>query len=295
MIGYFYILISTLFNVSKGFCSKKISGFVITLRDNLEISLYRNIICCIASVATVFMIGNVSFDPSPAEITICAISGTTMAIFMSAWLFAIKSDSYMLVSACASSSFIVPAILGIFFLDEKPTLNKGISFIIIVAALFFLLKYNTKLNGKTSLKSIILLAIVLLSQGINQSMQKMYTYYFPDKDVSYYTLYASVFTVVSIVSLLPFSKKGENSRKFSIVFSPKIFFQASIMALALYGSSYFQTLASGHVDAIILYPVSSALSLGGASAMSAIFFGEKMNQDSIIGVVLIFIALLFAK
>ncbi len=295
MLGYLFIFISVAFNITKGFGTKMVSESVKTLRDNLDISLYRNALCCVFSFITAILVGGVGFSFNVTEFIISAIAGITMAIFISSWLFTIKSDSFMLVSACASSSFIVPAIIGIFFLGEKITLNKIIAFVIIVFALFFLLKYNTKLNGKISLKSLILLAVVLLSQGINQAMQKIYTYNFPDKDVSHYTFYASVFTVLAILIMMPFSKRDKSAEKATALLYPKVFFYATVMALALFGNTYFQTLASRSVDALILYPLSSVLSLGGASAMSAILFGEKMNRDSIIGVILVFVALLFAR
>ena len=295
MLGYLFIFISVACGVTKGFGSKMVSGSVKTLRDNLDISLYRNALCCVFSFITAIIVGGVGFSFNATEIIISAVAGITMAVFISSWLFAIKSDSYMLVSACASSSFIVPAMIGIFFLGEKITLNKITAFVIIVLALFFLLKYNTKLNGKITLKSLILLAVVLLSQGVNQAMQKVYTYNFPNKDVSHYTFYAAVFTVLAILFMMPFAKRDKTAEKASVLLYPRVFIYATIMALALFGNTYFQTLEARSVDALILYPLSSALSLGGASAMSAIFFGEKMNRDSIIGVILVFIALLFAR
>lgn len=295
MLGYIFIFISTAFGIIKGFCSKKVSGSVKNLRDNLDISLFRNIIVCIFSLITVLMLGDVDFSVTLPEMIICAVAGITMAIFISSWLFAIKSDSYMLVSACASSSFIVPAILGVFFLDEKLSLNKGIAFIIIVAALFFLLKYNTKLNGRITPKALLLLATVLLSQGVNQAMQKMYAYYIPAKDASYYTLYAAIFTVLAIIVMMPFAKRDKNTEKLTVLLDKKVILYATLMAFGLFGNSYFQALAAKNVDAIILYPVASALSLGGASIMSSIFFGEKMNRDSVIGVILVFIAMLLAR
>lgn len=294
MLGYIFIFVSVAFAVTNGFGSKKVSDSVKALCDNLDISLYRNALCCVFSFITALLVGGTGFNFEPMEILISAIAGITMAIFISSWLFAIKSDSYMLVSACASSSFIVPAILGVFFLGEKLTLNKVLAFVIIVLALFFLLKFNTKLNGKVNVKSLILLAVVLLSQGINQSMQKIYTYNFHDKNVSHYTFYSSVFTVLAIILIMPFTKRDKNTEKATVLLYPKVLIYATVMALALFGKNYFQTLAAKSVDALILYPLSSVLSLVGASAMSAIFFGEKMDRYGIIGVILVFIALLFA-
>ncbi|MBR6604053.1 MAG: EamA family transporter [Clostridia bacterium] len=295
MLGYLFIFISVFFGVTKGFGSKKVSGSVKNLRDNLDISLYRNALCCVFSFITALVVGGTSFSFNITEILISAIAGITMAVFISSWLFAIQSDSYMLVSASASSSFIVPAVLGVFFLGETLTLKKILAFVIIVIALFFLLKYNTKLNGKITVKSLLLLATVLLSQGINQAMQKIYTYSFPEKDASHFTFYSAVFTVIAILVMMPFAKRDKTAEKASVLLYPKVLIYATIMALALFGNTYFLTLASKSVDALILYPVANALSLGAASAMSAIFFGEKMNRDSIIGVILVFIALVLAR
>ena len=292
IFGYVSIFISVGFGIIKGFGSKKVSASVKTLRDNLDISLFRNIICSIFSLIIVLLLKNPDLKVGLIEIVISAIAGISMAIFISSWIFAIKSDSYMLVSACASSSFIVPAVIGIFFLNEKLSPSKVIAFIIIVISLFFLLKYNTKLNGKIKFKTLLLLATVLLSQGVNQSMQKFFTNY-SEKDISYYTFYSAIFTVLAIIAIYPFTKKDKTEKEASVLLNKKILFYATLMAIALFGNSYFMTLASKKVDAIILYPIANALSLGGSSAMSSIFFGEKMNRDSVIGVLLVFISLLF--
>ena len=67
------------------------------------------------------------------------------------------------------------------------------------------------------------------------------------------------------------------------------------MAVGLFCSSYFQTLAAKTVDAIVLYPMTCALSLVAGSSMASIFFKEKFTKDSIIGIILVFIALIVSK
>ena len=67
------------------------------------------------------------------------------------------------------------------------------------------------------------------------------------------------------------------------------------MGLALFATSYFQTCAAKEVDAIILYPLLNALNLIGGSSMASLIFREKMSRDSVIGIVLVFGALLFSK
>ena len=67
------------------------------------------------------------------------------------------------------------------------------------------------------------------------------------------------------------------------------------MGLALFATTYFQTLAAKEIDAIILYPILSALSLIGSSTMSTLIFKEKMSRDSVIGIILVFCAIMFSK
>ena len=54
------------------------------------------------------------------------------------------------------------------------------------------------------------------------------------------------------------------------------------MTVGLFCSSYFQTLAAKTVDAIVLYPMTCALSLIAGSSMASIFFKENFTKDSVI-------------
>lgn len=68
-----------------------------------------------------------------------------------------------------------------------------------------------------------------------------------------------------------------------------------IMSGSLFAVSLFQSLAAKTVDAIILYPLISGLSLAAGSIMSAILFKEKPDRNSIIGVLLVLSAVVLSK
>ncbi len=290
-MGYIFLLIATFFNASKGFCSKKISNSVITLRDNLNVSLFRNVICAIISFLILALEGQKDLSLSLYEIILCSISGVSLAVFMSSWIFSIRSESYMLSSAFASSSFVVPSLIGVLLLNERFTVTKTVSFLLIIAALFFLLRYNTQLNGKIKVKQLLLLLTVLLSQGINQSVQKIYTENFPFRE-DVYTLYSSLFTIAAVILIMPFTKSSGDPRSKTLLKGKNLFY-ISVMAIGLFGYTFFLTLASGSgIDAIILYPLTNALSLISLAVVASIFFGERLKRDSIIGIALVFAALI---
>lgn len=68
-----------------------------------------------------------------------------------------------------------------------------------------------------------------------------------------------------------------------------------VMSISLFGTSFFQTLAAARIEAIILYPLLSALSLIAGSTMASLLFKEKLKKDCILGIALVLCALIFSK
>lgn len=293
LMGYIFLFLSVLTNTVKGYCSKRISGDVKNAGNAVTLNLVRNIFVVAVSFAIgFFTVGTSIFELTLTDVIITAAAGVSMALFVIFWTLAVKTDAYMLVSASGSASFVVPAVIGCFLLGETLTYAKISSFALIVVALYFLLRYQVNLGGNISAKSLALLAGVLLSQGINQSMQKLYVFYVGG-DASVFTAWSFVFTVISLVVgklILPHSKPSEDK---ALIKGNLLYIV--LMAAGLFGSSYFQTAAASHMDAIILYPLSSALSLIAGSTMAAVCFKEKIKRDCIIGMIIVFAALILSR
>lgn len=292
-MGYIFLILSVFTNAAKGYSSKRISNDVQTISENIYVNIIRISICCLVSGAGVLAgAGAPALKPNIAEIAICGISGLAMTVFLMSWIFAIKTGAYMLVSASASASFIVPIFFGVFLLQEQFTAFKALSVLIICAALVFLLRYSTSIKAKLTKMQLLLLAMVLISQGINQSMQKLYTHYVPDKDVIIYNFYTFLFTLLFLLIFKLMRRSKDNQH---IRMRKPVYVYIAVMALALFGTSYFQSLAAVSIDAIILYPLANALSLVAGSTMACVFFKEKMKRDGVIGIVLTLVALIFSR
>ena len=150
-MGYIFLFLSVFTNAVKGYCSKRISGDVKNAGNAVTLNLVRNIFVVMAAFAIgYFTVGNEMFALSYTETLITAVAGIAMALFVIFWTLAVKTDAYMLVSASGSASFIVPAVAGCFLLGEKLTYAKTGSFLLILIALYFLLRYQIKLGGKIS-------------------------------------------------------------------------------------------------------------------------------------------------
>ena len=293
-MGLMFIFIAVFFNVANGYSSKRVSGAVQTIRDTTLFNTARGFSCFIFALLLVLLKGILNiFTITLTEAVIYIVAGTSMTLFWTVWILALRTDAYMLVSVCGSASFIVPCLFGVLFLDESFSMYKLIAFILILCSLYFLLRYNFKLKGKLSTKQILLLILIIISQGIYQTTQKMYSVYAGNKDTSLYTLYMLFVSFLVFVIISPFVKKDANNQKNPVIKNNLKYIV--LMGLALFATTYFQTLAAKEIDAIILYPILSALGLTGSSIMSSAIFKEKMSRDSVIGIALVFCALIFSR
>lgn len=293
-MGYIYIIIAVIFNAAKGYSSKRVSSSLCTLRENLSFNAVRLLVTALFALIFVLIRGvhNI-FTPGYAELMVCAVAGIAMSVFTCVWQLAIRSKAYMLVSACSSASFIVPVICGLFLWKESFTLPGIGAFILIVLAMYFLLLYDFKMNGRISIREAILLILVLTSQGVMSCTQKLYAIYAPDKDSGIYTLYMFIFAFCTSLLLLAFFKKDSSEKEKSVMHGNIKYML--IMSIALFATSFFQTLAAKSVDAVILYPILSGLSLAAGSSMSALFFKEKLTHNSLVGITLVFCALVLSR
>lgn len=293
MIGFLFILITVILNVSKGGFSKKVSAHLDCTADNINVCLVRNIFCVAFSAIILFFSGT-SFAISKTGFAISAFSAVSTTVNYIFWLISLKGDAYMLASTMSNSSFIIAAICGIVVFHETPSVMKIIAFFLILIAVFFMTRYQTKLYKKPSLKDFVFLFMVFVSSGTNSVSQKLFTTYAGDYSVSIFTFYTFVLSCGLLIVLRPFFKATSTCAyrtKKIMSLLPFII----LMGLALYGSTFFLTEATKLVDAVILYPLNSALSILGASVMAWVCFSEKPSRDSVIGAFFVVAALILSR
>ena len=293
-MAYLFVFLAVFSNAAKGYCSKRVSGQLQTVRENFTFNAARNFVCTIFALALVLLQSPASVLPqSFTEIALCLLSGFTMAAFAVCWTLALRTDAYMLVSASGSAAFVVPCIIGLTVFQERFTYFKLLAFVCIMVALYFLVHYNILLKGKITKGQFALLLLILLTNGTNQATQKLYLAYVHGRDASCYTLYTYGFAFLLLLLLRLFLPNPPQEMRRPIIRSNLKYL--AVMAPALFGASYFQTLAAAQMDAVILYPLSNALNLIAGSTMATLFFKEKMRKSCVVGIILVFIALVCSR
>ena len=293
MLGYLFILITVLLNVSKGGCSKKVSTQLECTADNINLCFVRNFICVVIGAA-ILLFGGIGFSMPAVGWLVCAVSGISMTVNYIVWLMALKGDAYMLANTANTASFVIAAICGVAVFGEHISFAKLVAFLLIVIAMYFMIRYQTKLYTKPSLRDFVLLAAVFVTAGANSVCQKLFTFFVKGFSVNLFTFYTFAISCLVLAVMRPFFKgnvsvRGQAGRLAKLM--PYILF----MGAALYGATFFQSEATKLVDTVILYPLNSALSVLGSGVMAWIFFSEKPSKDSIIGAVFVLAALVLSK
>ena len=91
-VKMFYLLLAVIAGTAKGFCGKKLSGYVNSISESAAANIIRMVICCIIGAAMAF-VKRESFALTPAELAISVFSGISMAVFLISWLISAKKRS----------------------------------------------------------------------------------------------------------------------------------------------------------------------------------------------------------
>ena len=292
-MGLVCILIATVLNTTKGYCSKRVSGKLTCFADNINLSFFRSLVC--ALLGGIFVaIGGALPAMSAYGWLVCIIAGASLSVNYVAWVLALRTDAYMFASASSSAGFVVAVIGGILLLGETLTIGKTAAILCILAGMWFMLRYQIEFSGMPAVKDLLLLVTVFVTQGVSQLTQKMFTQALPDISAHVYTFWSFVISAGMLLVLrlflrYPGTKREETARLGGLL--PWI----AVMGSSLYGVTYFQALASTRMDAVVLYPLNNGLVLVASMLMSWLALKEKPSRNSIIGAALVFAALVLTR
>ena len=294
-MGYLFLAFANLAGTVKGYCGKKVSDTVKTTQDAMLANFLRMILCSVIGLGVVVLAGGFGgFRISGEGIFISFISGLSSAIFVISWLFAVHHGAYMLVDVFLTVGLIVPISLCSIFFGEKIEWNHVLGFSILILAVWVMCSYSSSVKSKMKIKSLLILLLCGISQGLSSFSQKWFVYSYDGASIpafNFYTyVFAAIILLISFVALNKIRKEKKDSENF---LTKPIATLITVMAIMLFLSSYLMTLAATKLDAVLLYPLSTGLSLVLSCAMCSVCFKEKLNTKCICGIILSFISIVF--
>ncbi len=287
-MGYIYAVLSVFLGNLKGFCGKKSSDYIKSTNEAAEMNMLRMALCAVVGFIILFFQNRLSL-PERNEIPIFILSAVSISFFVLSWIKCVRTDAYLTIDVFLMLATVIPITLSGIFFKERVLLKQIIGLTVILAASCFMNLYNSKIKGKMSFKSILLVMLCAASNGIYDFSQKIYVNTsdnFSGAKINFYTYLFSFFILLAYVG-------GASLKKHKVELPDRhVYLYTVIMSVSLYGSSLFKTIAAQTVPSIRLYPLSQGLSLIVSTIMASVFFKEKANKYSIVGMILAFMGLI---
>lgn len=293
-MGYLFLALALLAGSTKGYCGKKTSGFVREYKDAMFTNFVRMVLCILISFLLLALSGRLSLLAVDLNVVlITLLSGVTTSVFVVAWLLAVRRGAYMMLDVFLMLGVIVPLLLSEFLFDEKIRLNQWAGLLVLLVAVVIMCSYNNQIKEKMSLKSLGLLVLCGIANGLTDFSQKLYVKTVADSSAAVFNFYTYIFSALVLLVFYLGAKvtdKTGSSSETDVL--RRVGGYVAVMSVCLFLNSYFKTMAAGILPSAILYPLSQGASLILSSFMSMLFFKEKLTAKCITGIALSFAGLL---
>ena len=300
-MGYLFLFLSVFSGAVKGFFAKKISNKTSGLKSAVLSNLIRMLFCILIGFIFVAIDG-VSFLAVPSTVLWVSIfCGITTSVFIITWLLAVRTSAYTSMDAFLSMGVLIPILLSNFIYHEQIAVSQIIGLALLFLAVILMSSYTNQIKQRLTIPAVLLLIVVSSSSGITDFLQKVFAYNSLSTPASVFNFYVYIFsasTLAIVYLALCVAKKNSalsleiEAEKERMLDKKKIIYIA-IMAIFLFCNSYFKTLSAGLLDAALLYPLSHGTAIILSLTMSTLFFKEKIKPVCILGLIVLFVGLLF--
>lgn len=290
-MAYLYLVLGAVFGVGKGFFGKKASGFLSSANDSVKINALRMAFSVLIGVVTVlFSKGLNGFIIGYTELIICFVSGLCISLFTVCWLVIVKNHAYLLVDVFLTFGSIVPIFLSSAFFAEKTNARQLIGVCVLTVSALCMCKYNNKIKGKTTVKTVILLILTGIFHGMVSFCQKWFAKT-GKSGVEAYNFYTYLTSMLLLTAVILFtSKKVQDGQ--SLTLNKAKLLNIFAIALCMFLNSLFLTYSARVLPAFTVYPLKQGISLILSLLMSAVIFKERIKPIAVLGIALCFISML---
>lgn len=290
-MGYLFLLIAIFAGTTKGYCGKKTSGYTSSFSDATLANIIRMMLCIVIGFVLILMTGDFGkLMPNREMLLISLLSGVSTAVFVVTWLICVKKSAYMMLDIFLMLGVLIPLIASNVFFNENVDFTQWLGIGVLFVAVLIMCSYNNSIKEKLTPASLALLVMCGTANGIADFSQKLFTKCVPTGSAAVFNFYTYIFAAAALMLFFAATrKKGETIDLINI---KKIFKYILIMAICLFANSYFKTLASGHLSAVLLYPLNQGCALILSAVMAAVLFKEKLTVKAVTGMLTAFAGLL---
>lgn len=230
-----------------------------------------------------------------------ANSATVLCAFVSALLFvlelftsleAIKGSTLTICNMVATGGLFVPCIAGIFLFNEPMRALQWVGMGVFVVAVYFLASGSKETYKKFSFKTFLMLLLNFLANGAVMVVQKYFAVLVQDGNVALYSTltfaFGAVILYICMFALALLKQTNEQGERINQIkpLSKSLYLYGILLAVALCSINQLVTTMAKTVPSVVLFTVSSALSIIITSIVGAVAFHEKLTVKNVIGILL---------
>ena len=289
----FLFVIIALMRVIQNICGKTASKTVSAGATFFRYGAYYQFIASLFALITLVIVGFYGFN---APTFICSlISAILFAIELFTNIEAMKGAPLTVCTMFALGGLIISCVCGISMFDEPMSWLQAGGLLLFLVGAYFLVSKPKSSNSKITLRTYILLFINLLVNGLIMIVQKYFSVKVVDGNVSTFSfltflLNAIIMAICLLVCKIKSKKqvveeKEEDPKKEVLGLSKTLLICGGLLAFALFVINYLVTELGKTVDSVILFPVSSALTISITTLIGWLVFKEKLTIKNFIGLI----------
>ncbi len=199
-----------------------------------------------------------------------------------AGLAALTTGPMALASVIVSFSLVLPCLFGILFLGETLSLFGGIGLFLLAASILLLKRRS---SGQLTGRWWVLVFVTLVSNGICSILQKLHQRAFPKLFQVEFMLWATAVVFLYLAGMTLFNAvRPQNSKAVQGGAPLRIPLLLGVGSGILNGGANYLSLSLAALEnAVILYPVQSALTALASFLVGRFLFREKVTRLQLLG------------
>ncbi len=297
MIVFLFFIIGVM-RVIQRISAKKASNLI---NDNTIFFHYGGYYQLVAGLLSLITLAIAGFYGFNLATLLCALASAVLfAIDLFSGIQAVKGTTLVVCNMFATGGLFIPCVLGIFLFDEPMSVLQWVGLVVFILSIYFLSAKKVKSEKAFSVKTFIMLILSLLSNGLVMVVQKYFAILIPDGNVSLYSaltfgLNALILYTGMGICLLN-KKKASPSEAVKVEpLSTTLLIYGALLAIALFAINILVTYMASTMPSVILFTVSSAISIMITCLVGTIIFKENLTVKNIIGLVLGFVAIVMVN
>lgn len=280
------------FRAVQNYTSKKVSNLFNQGSSLVIFCMYEFFLSALLSAGSAFLSGK--FGRFDLPVIIYGVL-TGISIFSSTVcsVSAMKSGIMCLTSLFATAGLIVQCFANQFFFHRPMSVMQWLGLLLFIAAAYLLIVSSKGVFGKFNIKTFLLLAGILLSEGFTMVFQQLFTMTSDNPNVTLFSFVS--FLSISILTIpLAFIVAAFEKEEIKPM-SKKLVVPGMIAALSLFLISILVTYATAIASPVVIFSFSAGGNMIISALVARFFFKEKINFKGWTGIILGIIAMIFLK